>query len=69
MEVARRETDDEINYLGLEFENTYAWVMRFDDQGLVAQVRAYLDSTLVADAVHGNVDSAEKNQRAPVHEP
>jgi hypothetical protein len=32
---------------GLNFDNTYAWVCQFDRIGVVVQVRAYLDLTLV----------------------
>ncbi|KAF2084505.1 hypothetical protein K490DRAFT_59482 [Saccharata proteae CBS 121410] len=47
----------------LKFENTYAWVMRFDEEGMVVQVRAYLDSTLVKQAIEENECPS---RRAPV---
>jgi len=39
---------------GLNFDNTYCWVMRFDEEGKVVQVRAYLDSTIVKQALEEN---------------
>ena len=39
---------------GKPFENCYCWVMRFEN-GLVTQVRAYLDSALVRDLVGGTL--------------
>ncbi|GAB7363892.1 hypothetical protein MBLNU230_g4455t1 [Neophaeotheca triangularis] len=39
---------------GMPYNQTYAWVMRFDEQGTIVQVRAYLDSALVQQAVHAN---------------
>lgn len=33
---------------GKPFDNTYCWVMRLDGTGLIREVRAYLDSALVA---------------------
>lgn len=33
---------------GAPFDNTYCWVMRLDGTGLIREVRAYLDSALVA---------------------
>lgn len=38
---------------GLKFDNRYCWVMRFKDQ-VVVEVRAYLDSALVARALEEN---------------
>ncbi len=38
---------------GLKFDNRYCWVMRFQDQ-VVVEVRAYLDSALVARAIEEN---------------
>lgn len=48
---------------GLKFENTYAWVVRFDEEGKVVQVRAYLDSTLVKQGLEENECPSH---RAPV---
>jgi ketosteroid isomerase-like protein len=38
---------------GKAFDNRYCWVMRFEN-GLVTQVRAYLDSALVRDVVEAH---------------
>ena len=39
---------------GLYFDNTYAWVTRWNAEGQIVQVRAYLDSVLVAKAIFEN---------------
>jgi ketosteroid isomerase-like protein len=38
---------------GLNFDNTYAWVCRFEG-GVIVQVRAYLDSAIVKQAIEEN---------------
>jgi ketosteroid isomerase-like protein len=40
--------------LGLKFDNTYAWCMRFDEDGMIVEVRAYLDSWMVKQAIEEN---------------
>ncbi|OTA35931.1 hypothetical protein BTJ68_04164 [Hortaea werneckii EXF-2000] len=39
---------------GMPYPQRYAWVMRFDETGIIVQVRAYLDSALVQKAVDSN---------------
>ncbi|KAI7209612.1 hypothetical protein KC333_g8637, partial [Hortaea werneckii] len=39
---------------GMPYPQRYAWVMRFDENGTIVQVRAYLDSALVQKAVDSN---------------
>jgi len=39
---------------GMEYAQRYAWVLRFDEEGIVVQARAYLDSALVQKAVDSN---------------
>ncbi|KAI7084218.1 hypothetical protein KC356_g6933 [Hortaea werneckii] len=39
---------------GMPYPQRYAWVMRFDENGMIVQVRAYLDSALVQKAVDSN---------------
>ncbi|KAI7498870.1 hypothetical protein KC357_g22 [Hortaea werneckii] len=39
---------------GMPYPQRYAWVMRFDVNGIIVQVRAYLDSALVQKAVDSN---------------
>lgn len=39
---------------GMEYPQRYSWVMRFDDRGMIVQVRAYLDSALVQKALDRN---------------
>ena len=51
--------------LGMKFDNTYAWVMRFDESGMVVEVRAYLDSWMVKQAIEEN---EVPSHRAPMPE-
>ncbi|GIZ37949.1 hypothetical protein CKM354_000137700 [Cercospora kikuchii] len=39
---------------GLAFDNCYAWCCRFDESGVIVEVRAYLDSWLVREAIVQN---------------
>ena len=39
---------------GFPFDNTYAWMTRWNAKGQIVQVRAYLDSALVARVVMEN---------------
>ena len=39
---------------GKPFDNTYCWVCSFGEDGLIAKVRAYLDSALVARLIEEN---------------
>lgn len=39
---------------GAFFDNTYAWITRWNTEGQIIQVRAYLDSALVAKSVFEN---------------
>ncbi len=39
---------------GLKFDNTYAWVTRWNKDAKIVQVRAYLDSALVKQAIEEN---------------
>ena len=43
-----------IKGLGVFFDNTYAWMTRWNAEGQIVQVRAYLDSALVAKVVTEN---------------
>jgi ketosteroid isomerase-like protein len=45
---------DALQKNGNPYNQRYAWVMRFDDKGMIVQVRAYLDSALVQQAVDDN---------------
>jgi len=38
----------------MNFNNTYSWCMRFDEDGKVVEVRAYLDSQMVKQAIEEN---------------
>jgi len=42
---------------GLKYDNTYAWVCRWNKDGQIVQVRAYLDSALVKQAIEENEKS------------
>ncbi|KAI5357552.1 Putative NTF2-like domain superfamily protein [Septoria linicola] len=48
---------------GLVFDNCYAWCCRFDDHGIIVEVRAYLDSWLVRQAI---VENEAPSHRAEV---
>ena len=50
----------------MPFDNTYGWCMRFDSKGTIVEVRAYLDSQMVKQAIEENEDSHAKSERAPV---
>jgi ketosteroid isomerase-like protein len=49
--------------IGLKFDNTYARCMRFDESGTIVEVRAYLDSWMVKQAIEEN---EVPSNRAPV---
>ncbi|KAK7540559.1 uncharacterized protein J3D65DRAFT_615699 [Phyllosticta citribraziliensis] len=51
---------------GLKFENTYAWCMRFNEDGQIVQVRAYLDSALIKQILEENEGPGVKSYRAPI---
>ncbi|KXT17695.1 hypothetical protein AC579_9015 [Pseudocercospora musae] len=36
---------------GFNFENCHAWCCRFDEHGMIVEVRSYLDSAMVRDAL------------------
>lgn len=50
----------------MAFDNTYAWCMRFDKSGQVVEVRAYLDSWMVKQAIEENEEGQPESHRAPV---
>ena len=39
---------------GKPFDNKYCWVVRYDEKGMVVQVRAYLDGELVNETIRKN---------------
>lgn len=39
---------------GMRFDNKYCWVIRFDEQKMIVEVRAYLDSALVQELMDEN---------------
>jgi len=39
---------------GMPYPQRYCWVVRFNDQGIIVQVRTYLDSALVQKALDEN---------------
>ena len=53
-------------FAGLKFDNAYAWCVRFDKSGQVVEVRAYLDSWMVREAIEENEDKNAERRRAPV---
>ena len=48
---------------GLVFDNCYAWCCRFDERSMIVEVRAYLDSWLVRQAI---VENEAPSRRAEV---
>ncbi|CAF9941823.1 hypothetical protein IMSHALPRED_002919 [Imshaugia aleurites] len=50
---------------GLTFDNTYAWATRWDTQQQIVQVRAYLDSALVAKSIFENELSTNSTYHTP----
>ena len=51
---------------GFKFDNTYAWCMRFDESGQVVEVRAYLDSQMVKQAIEENESDEAERKGSPV---
>jgi ketosteroid isomerase-like protein len=39
---------------GQEYNNEYCWVVRFNGEGSISSVRAYLDTAKLRDALQGN---------------
>lgn len=39
---------------GMAYNNTFCWVTRWNTEGQIVQVRAYLDTALVDSIVHGS---------------
>ena len=39
---------------GKPFDNKYAWIVRYNDEGVIDEVRAYLDGHLVNEAINEN---------------
>jgi hypothetical protein len=46
-----KDTDPNI---GLQYDNRFCWVTRWNTEGIIVQVRAYLDSALVQRAITEN---------------
>lgn len=44
-------TNESKTKTGIEYNNTFAWATRWNAEGKIVQVRAYLDTALVRDAV------------------
>ncbi|KAJ8604201.1 hypothetical protein MRB53_041914 [Persea americana] len=51
---------------GLKFDNTYAWVIKFNEERKIVLVRAYLDSLLVKQALEQNEEGPVEDHRAPI---
>ena len=52
----------------MKFDNTYSWCMRFDESGQVVQVRAYLNSWMVKEAIEQVEGGNPESHRARVPE-
>jgi len=39
---------------GLRYDNTFSWITRWDARGIMVEVRSWLDSALVAQAITEN---------------
>lgn len=46
-------TNESRTKTGLPYNNTFAWATRWNTEGKIVQVRAYLDTALVRDIVDG----------------
>lgn len=46
-------TNESKTKTGLDYNNTFAWATRWNTEGKIVQVRAYLDTALVRDIVDG----------------
>lgn len=44
-------TNESKTKIGIEYNNTFAWATKWNSEGKIIQVRAYLDTALVRDAV------------------
>ena len=40
--------------IGLQYDNTFSWVTRWNDEGFIVQVRAWFDSALVSRVITEN---------------
>jgi len=47
-------TADSVCKNGMIYDQTYAWIVRFNEQGLIVQTRAYVDTQLVKDVFESN---------------
>jgi hypothetical protein len=47
-------TRADISRTGLKYDNRFAWVTRWNTDGIIVEVRAYLDSALVNMAITEN---------------
>lgn len=45
---------NKVSEIGLVFNNRYAWAMRWNTDRIIVEVRAYLDSDLIAKAITEN---------------
>lgn len=58
MNASRRskciEDDADSRMQGMEYNQRYAWVCRFNEKAIIVEVRAYLDSALVNKAIDQN---------------
>jgi ketosteroid isomerase-like protein len=39
---------------GMDYNQTYGWCVRWNEEGKIVQVRAYLDSALLRDVIEAN---------------
>ena len=39
---------------GMPYPQRYAWLLKFDDKGIVTEAKAYLDSALIVQAFEQN---------------
>lgn len=47
-------TAESVQLNGRPYTNEYCWLVRFDEAGLIVEVRSYLDSAAVADVINSN---------------
>lgn len=61
-------TNESATKTGMQYNNTFAWATRWNTEGKIVQVRAYLDSALVRDIVEGTENKLQEHAGAVVQE-
>ena len=51
---------------GFKYDNTHAWIVHFDDNDVIVEVRGYMDTWMVNQALVENECGPVESCRAPV---